>query len=118
MRNVFISHASVDNPRIEAIKQELRQRGIVRPEDHFIDPLHAITAGTNWRDTLHRAIAEASLVVVLWSPEASASANVNYETAMADALNKPIVLVVREGEQSRPPVDAADLKVVEMSPAG
>jgi len=114
MSAIFISYAHADATRIESVKRELRQRGIVQDDDRFVDETHSIRPGTIWRDALRTEIEAASMVVLLWGPEASASANVNYEAGMADALDKPIVVVVPEGEESRPRIGAANLRVVEM----
>lgn len=113
MSNIFISYAHADAFRVEDIKHELRRLGIVHDGDRFIDPNHVAVPGSSLRGVLRKEIEAASMVVVLWGREASASANVNYEAGMADALDKPIVLVVPEGEASRPRLGASDMRVVE-----
>lgn len=114
MSNIFLSYAHADAPRIESLKNELRRRGIIHDEDQIVDPA-GLEPGESFRDTLRKEIKAASLVVVFWGQEASASANVNYEAGMADALDKQIVLVVPQGEASRPRIDAAHIRVIEMS---
>lgn len=114
MSNIFISYAHADAPRVEDIKHELRRLGIVHDDDRFIDPNHAAVPGSSLRGVLRKEIAAASMVVVMWGREASASANVNYEAGMADALDKPMVLVVPEGEASRPRLGASYMRVVEL----
>ena len=114
MPDVFISYAHADATRIEGVKRELRWRGIVHDDDRFVDPNQVMVPGASLRGLLRKQIEAASMVVVLWGPEASSSANINYEAGMADALDKPIVLVVPEGEVSRPRIASAGLRVVEM----
>jgi hypothetical protein len=71
-----------------------------------------LVPGSSIREGIREGIESASMVIVVWRREASAS--VNYETAMADALDKPIVLVVPEGEPSRPRVGTNDVRAVEL----
>jgi hypothetical protein len=72
--------------------------------------------GVSIRDTVRKAIEDASSIVVLWTEAAARSANVNYELGMADALGKPIVLVNLDGPH-RIPSDLNNVQVVDLHPA-
>jgi hypothetical protein len=114
MQKIFMSFADEDAPRLDQMKAELRKRGIVQEGDEFVGPVECAGPGSSVRGALRDAIGASSMVVVLWGRAASASATVNYETGMADALDKPIVLVVPEGDASRPRVGTSDMRVVEL----
>jgi hypothetical protein len=114
MQTIFMSYAGEDAPRLDRMKAELRRRGIVHEGDEFVGPVESVVPGSSVRGALRDAIRASSMVVVFWGRAASASATVNYETGMADALDKPIVLVVPEGEASRPRVGSSDMRVVEL----
>jgi hypothetical protein len=51
---------------------------------------------------------------VVWSGAAGASGWVNYEAGMADALDKPITVVVPKGEVARVPGNLGETKIIEL----
>ena len=63
---------------------------------------------------LREAIENASKFVVVWSDAAYTSEWVNYETGMAEALGKPILVVVPKGETSRVPGNLKETQVIEI----
>jgi hypothetical protein len=112
--SIFMAYAHDDAARLDQMQVELRRRGIVQEGEEFVDPARTIGPETSIRGALREAIGSSSMMVVLWGPAAAASATVNYEVGMADALDKPIVVVVSEGESSRPRVGTLDMRVVEL----
>ena len=58
------------------------------------------------------AIASASKVILLWTDAGSKSDWVNYEAGMADALGKPIVVVIPEGSPAELPENLKDAQIV------
>lgn len=114
MAAVFVSHASADGARVEDTVALLRDRGLVSGTEIVTDQV--LATGVSIRDTVRKAIEDASSIVVLWTDAAAQSANVNYELGMADALGKPIVLVNLDGPH-RIPRDLNNVQVVDLHPA-
>ena len=110
---IFISYAMGDRPRIEKVIAELKVRGVVREGDKIMEPTKEFVPGSSIRGELRKAIQAASKVVV-WSGAGAESQWVNYETGMAAALGKPIIVVVPKGVASRIPANLADIQVIEL----
>ena len=114
MGSVFVSHAAPDGARVQDTLALLRDRGVVTGTEVVTD--QALRPGVSLRDTVRKAIEDASSIVVLWTDAAAQSANVNYELGMADALGKPIVIVQLDGLH-RFPRDLGNVQVVDLHPA-
>lgn len=93
---VFISHSSQDMSLVEKAKSKLIQEHIL-PADSEFSALHDIAIGDDVRAALKGQIAHADQVVLIMSENAEASQWVTYELGMADALNKPIIVIGRKG---------------------
>ena len=114
MASVFVSYALSDSARVQHTLALLRDRGLVSGMDVVTD--QALEKGASMRDTVRKAIEDATSIVVLWTDAAAQSANVYYELGMADALGKPIVLVNLDGPH-RIPRELSNVQVVDLHPA-
>jgi TIR domain len=112
--SVFLSYASDDKPRIRKVLDQLKARGILSPHDKVVDTPAILVPGSSWRGQVREAIENASKFVVLWSDAAHTSDWVNYETGMAEALGKPILVVVPKGETPRVSENLKETQVIEI----
>src|SRR5712691_5542650 len=96
--SVFISYAMDDKPRIKKVIEELKTGQIIEEGDKIVDTSDIFVPGSSLRTQVRKAIEAASKVVVVWSGAGAESDWVNYETGMAEALAKPILVVVPKGE--------------------
>jgi hypothetical protein len=112
--SVFLSYARDDKSKIRKVIRELKSKGIVTPYDAIIDPPEIVDVGANWSGDVREAIARASKFVVVWSAAAGASGWVNYETGMADALGKAILVAVPKGAAARIPANLRERQVIEL----
>jgi hypothetical protein len=110
---VFISHAANDKSRIKKVIGELRSKGIVQSDDEIVDHSN-ILPGADWRNEVHKAIEGASKVVVVWPAGSAESPRAYYESAMAEALDKPIIVVVAKGQRSLVPDQLNENTVLEL----
>jgi succinyl-CoA synthetase alpha subunit len=111
---VFLSYALEDKPRIQQVIDLLKARGMLLPHEEVVDTSEIVVPGITWRGQIRDAIANASKFVVIWSDAANMSDWVNYETGMAEALGKSILIVVPKGEASRIPDNLTKTQVIEM----
>jgi hypothetical protein len=112
--SVFVSYAFDDKLKIRKVLDRLKEKGILSPHDEVVDSSAAMVPGSSLRRMLREAIESASKFVVVWSDEADTSDWVNYETGMAEALGKPILVVVPKGKASRVPGNLKDTQVIEI----
>lgn len=115
--NIFLSYAIDDKSRIRKVIHELKSKGLVEADDTIIDSSEIFVPGSSLRGVLRQAIEAASKVVVVWSKAGAGSDWVNYEAGMADALGKPILVVVSKGEGRRLPDSLAANQVIELEEA-
>jgi hypothetical protein len=111
--DVFISYASDDKSRIRDVVKELKSNGIVEAHDKITDTSEIIP-GSSVRGQVRKAIEAASKFVVIWSVAGGKSDWVNYEIGMAEALGKPILVVVPKGEISRLPSSLKHNQIIEL----
>jgi len=135
---VFLSYAFDDKRKVRKVIAQLKARGILSPNDKVVDTSAVVVPGSSMRGQLREAfermtkaeaarylgeslrgqireaIENASKFIVVWSDAANTSDWVNYETGMAEALGKPILVVVAKGETSRVPVNLKETQVVEI----
>ncbi|HJU20842.1 MAG TPA: toll/interleukin-1 receptor domain-containing protein [Stellaceae bacterium] len=112
--SIFISYASGDKPRINSVIEKLKAKDIIAEDDTIIYAEELFASGSNFREKIRKAIADASKVVVVWSKAGACSGWVGYETGMAAALEKPILMVIPKGEESRLPKDLGDVQTCEL----
>lgn len=111
---VFISHAFRDPRHLRKLMGELRSKGVVDPSDEIIDISAAVDTGGSVRGQVRKAIESASKVIVVWGEGDADSEWVNYESGMADALEKPIIIVIPKGQKSRIPTQLIENTVLEL----
>ena len=114
---VFISHAAHDKSRVRKVIGELKVRGVLGDRDKIIDTTDLFVQGSSIRGQVQKAIEDASKVIVIWSDAGAESEWVNYETGMAEALGKPMFVVIPKGERSSLPIHLADTQVIELEDA-
>jgi formylglycine-generating enzyme required for sulfatase activity len=89
---LFVSHSSKDNIQALAFQHWLMEGGWSE-EDVFID-LHGIGAGERWRERLRKANASCEAVLLLASPDALDSPEVQRELNLAEDLGKEIIVAI------------------------
>jgi TIR domain len=112
--SVFLSYAARDRVRMHKVIGELKTRGVLNKSDKLIDSDKVIEAGSNFRDQIKKAIEDSSKVILIWSGAGAKSEWVGYESGMAEALGKPIFVVMAKGEQSALPAPLSDKQVIEL----
>jgi hypothetical protein len=115
--SVFLSYAANDKSRVPKVVGELKLRGVLGERDKVIDSTSLFVSGFSVRDQVQKAIEGASKVIVIWSGHGAKSEWVNYETGMADALGKPIFVVIQKGERANLPMHLTDTQVIELEDA-
>lgn len=99
-KKIFISHAMEDRQLVEGLQEILEENGITTEGEKvsFIDTLsESFDPGESIREIIKKQIQSSSEVVVIATDKSLSSQWVNYEIGMADALDKPIVIVGRKG---------------------
>lgn len=112
--SVFLSYASHDRVRAQKVVGELKIRGVLSKSDKLVDTANIFNAGSNVKDQVKKAIENSSKVVVIWSGGGAGSEWLGYETGMAEALGKPILVVMMKGERSALPMSLAGGQVIEL----
>lgn len=112
MPRVFLSHSARDARLAAGIARELRKHG-VEPIDAFES-----VAGDDWRHTIKSAIRGAyGFVLVVGAPETASSSWVSYELGVAEALGKPILLLLSQNRTAGElPDDMGGLPIVWFDP--
>lgn len=113
---VFISYAWNDRHLVEAMLEKLKQARIPGLElaSELEDLILVAQTGDDLRTMIRDRVESANQVVVLWTEQAAASQFVQYELGIADALDKPIIVV--QADQSAPefPAFLAKTNVVKL----
>jgi len=96
---IFVSYSHEDRKYIDGLKEILQKHGVVEGNEiSIIDPFSGVfSAGENIRETIKKEIQSASKVVIIYTSNSDSSQWVNYEVGMADALNKPVIVVGTRG---------------------
>ena len=96
---IFVSYSHEDRKYLEGLKEVLQEHGIVEGDEvSIIDPFSGvISVGEDIREAIKREIQSSSKVVIIHTSNTSSSQWVNYEVGMADALDKPIIVVGTRG---------------------
>lgn len=113
MAKVFLSHSSRDNEAALRLKSWLDEQGLT-PAFLDFDRSDGIPPGANWEKTLYRNIRDCQALLILQSPNWSASRWCFAEFIQARVLGKPIFQVVDSdaGAVERP--IAADLQRLDL----
>lgn len=99
MAQVFLSYKHDDGDFAQILRDRIEQAGF----DGWIDD--NLQAGEDWREMIDRAIRESMALVVILSPEATASEYVTYEWAFALGASVPVVPVMLKPTPLHPRLD-------------
>jgi hypothetical protein len=96
---VFISYSRNDTERLKNVRHEMEKAfarwlntGALKQPELLVDSSTDMEPGESWRKKIRDAIEKCNVFVALWTARAAASDWVQYEMAMADALNKRLVV--------------------------
>jgi WD40 repeat protein len=113
MARVFLSHSSRDNATAAELKAWLDGQGFT-PAFLDFDKHSGIAAGANWERTLYEQIQLCQALLILQTPNWSASRWCFAEYTQARALGKPIFQVVESEEGAVEAPIAADLQRLDL----
>jgi WD40 repeat protein len=116
MARVFLSHSSRDHAAAAALKAWLDGQGFT-PAFLDFDKDSGIPPGADWEKTLYREIERCQALLILQTPNWSASRWCFAEFAQARALGKPIVQVVESEEGAAEAPIAPDLQRLDLRQA-
>lgn len=96
---IFVSYSHEDRKYLDGLKEILQKHGVVEGDEvSIIDPFSGVfSAGEDIRESIKKEIQSASKVVIIYTSNSASSQWVNYEVGMADALNKPVIVVGTRG---------------------
>jgi hypothetical protein len=120
MARVFLSHSTRDTAAAAELKAWLEGQGFA-PAFLDFDKHSGIPAGADWERTLYEQIQRCQVLVILQTPNWSASRWCFAEFTQARALGKPIFQVVESDEAAAEEPIAADLQRLDLRhdrPAG
>jgi hypothetical protein len=94
-KKIFLSYATPDKEKVPSLVKKLQQHQSHAEEKVVIvDPVNELSEGEDFRQQIRQNIQDSDEVAVVWTTASAASGLVNYEAGMADALGKPIIIVV------------------------
>lgn len=96
---IFVSYSHGDRKYLDGLEKVLKEHGVVEGDEiSIIDPFsQSFSAGEDIREVIKKQIQSASKVVVIYTSNTESSQWVNYEVGMADALDKPVIVVGARG---------------------
>lgn len=113
MSDVFISTSKSGQDLEKRLRTELRKLGVT-----VFDPRSELHAGDSWRDEIVKAIKNSSNVVIIVTSDFNSSSWTNYELGVAEALNKPILVVHPESvDPRRLPDELRSLQMLTVTPS-
>ena len=114
MPRVFLSHGARDAKLAAAVARALRKHGV-----EAFDVFESDAGAGYVRQAIKSAIRRADgFVLVLGTPETAASSWTSYELGMAEALSKPILLMLSHKHAAAElPFDLAGLPILPFDPA-
>jgi hypothetical protein len=113
MARVFLSHSSSDNDAAAELKDWLDGQKFT-PAFLDFDKHSGITAGSDWECTLYEQMQRCQALLILQTPNWSASRWCFAEFTQARALGKPIFQVVQSDEAAAEKPIAADLQRLDL----
>jgi hypothetical protein len=111
-RRVFLSYSAQDRVHADSVNHWLQASGLFPAE--VADPINFATPADDVRTVIRNLIGRSDALLLLWSKSAVESPWVQYEIGMAQALGKPIVVVLAGGSPSALPEGLADAPHVEL----
>ncbi|MCX5931121.1 MAG: toll/interleukin-1 receptor domain-containing protein, partial [Cyanobacteria bacterium] len=121
MARVFLSHSSRDNDAAAVLKSWLDEQGFGAPSFLDFDKYSGIPPGAEWEKRLYREIMRCQALLILQTPNWSASRWCFAEFTQARALGKPIFQVVENDAGAAEAPIATDLQRLDLRrdrPAG
>jgi len=109
---VFISYATPDKKKVKSVLEKLRKSREVGLDLVIID-VQMPALGKDVRAEIKRSIKEADQVVIVWTKQSAESSFVNYEAGMAEALGKPITVVMPESGAPKLPSSLQGVRILE-----
>jgi len=112
---VFISYSSKDHALVREAIERLQKEGVLGSEaiSSVESPLEP-DAALHIRSEIKDRISNSSFVILVWSKQAANSPWVQYELGMAQALDRPIVVVWADKTAPQLPPEIAGSRVVEL----
>lgn len=117
---LFVSYAPEDRGYVDKALGKLEREGVLSEPPVLIhDPVNdaPFIPGSSLRGALRNAIESASKVVLLWTADAAQSAHVNYEAGMADALDKPLIVVLPKDTAPELPANLHPERILQLKEA-
>ena len=113
MSKVFLSYPHRDSALAARVAEQLAKAGMA-----VFDPAHDISSEQSWRKKVIAAIEATDIVaLVIGSPDAAASSWITYETGVAEARGKQvIVLASHDFALSELPIELEGYRVVSFDP--
>lgn len=110
MKNIFISYARQDSPKVEEFLSKLEEVQV----SGWLDQAD-IAAGAEISSVLRDSLRKASAVLVLISPASLNSRWVEFEVSAGQALGKTIIPVIISGEgiENELPPSIADIMYID-----
>jgi hypothetical protein len=93
-KNVFLSYAPNDKPKLRSLLAQLQKQAPSRL--NIANVQGQVSTRLDLRSAIQSQIAKSDEVVVLWTKDGAASSFVNYEAATADAMDKPITVILTD----------------------
>jgi hypothetical protein len=93
-KNVFVSYALSDKAKVRSILTQLQKQAPSRLD--IANVQGQVSTRLDPRRAIQSQIEKSDEVVVLWTKDGAASSFVNYEAAMADAMDKPITVILTD----------------------
>jgi 3-hydroxyisobutyrate dehydrogenase-like beta-hydroxyacid dehydrogenase len=87
MNSVFLSYTRQSEDLARSLAKAMEELGV-----KVVDPAVEIGPGDNWKDSITNAIRNADAMVLVMEKEPN-SVGVSFETGVAEALEKPILIV-------------------------
>ena len=111
--SVFISHGGRDAGLAKRIDTELKKLGL-----HAASAAPNRSAGAEWRASVQAAITRSdAMIIVASAPQSLSSGWTSYETGVAEALGKPVILLLPSRyPMTEVPEDFASIQVVDFDP--
>jgi len=111
--NVFISYRQRDAEVAQRLAAALKNFDV-----EAYNPAHELRSGEDWRKSIQSAIRSAdAVVVVALAPQNLSSSWTSYETGIAEALGKRVMLLLpNRNSVTELPGDFASTQIVEFDP--
>jgi len=111
MTQLFVSYSRRDDALAGRLRSALGNLGMKVFDYSEIRP------GDDWRHAIQKAIKGSDAYLLIASPEATASSWTSYETGMAEALGKRVLVLLRNGHSvTELPEELAANQVINFDP--